>query len=113
MTLNRNLGLAAAAAISLAACQKANVAENTGNAAQANAQDVAATTTKAKSSDPIESAMAAAPSSVSANATIIQTAADGSMKTLREGGNGCKSGFEHCRSPMKPVVLPAQYGGRE
>lgn len=88
MTLTRYLGLAAAAAFSLAACQKANVAENTGNAAQANAQDTGAAMTSAKSSDPIESAMAAAPSSVSAKATIIQTAADGSMKTLREGSNG-------------------------
>jgi hypothetical protein len=39
-------------------------------------------------SDPIKSAMAAAPEAISSGATIVQSAADGSMKTLREGKNG-------------------------
>ncbi len=38
--------------------------------------------------DPIESAMAAAPASIAAAATIVQAAADGSMTTLRAGDNG-------------------------
>ena len=39
-------------------------------------------------SDPVASAMSAAPSSISQGATIVQAQADGSMKTLREGKNG-------------------------
>ena len=38
--------------------------------------------------DPIQSAMAAAPESISGKAAIVQAGADGSMKTLREGSNG-------------------------
>ncbi|MDR7101248.1 hypothetical protein [Croceicoccus sp. BE223] len=39
-------------------------------------------------SDPIASAMSAAPAAVGRNATIVAMADDGSMKTLREGSNG-------------------------
>lgn len=39
-------------------------------------------------SDPIASAMSAAPAAVGRNATIVAMAEDGSMKTLREGSNG-------------------------
>ena len=39
-------------------------------------------------SDPIKSAMAAAPESIARDAAIIAASADGSMKTLREGSNG-------------------------
>jgi len=38
--------------------------------------------------DPIESAMSAAPRALAEGATIVTAAADGSMKTLREGKNG-------------------------
>ena len=38
--------------------------------------------------DPVQSAMAAAPESISGKATIVQAGADGAMKTLREGSNG-------------------------
>ena len=38
--------------------------------------------------DPIKSAMAAGPESISGKATIVQAGADGAMKTLREGSNG-------------------------
>lgn len=64
---------------------------NSQNAAVNNAADNESATNTASSvasSDPIESAMAAAPPSIAGDATIVQAAADGSMKTLREGNNG-------------------------
>src|SRR4051812_45440526 len=81
MTLSKRTALLAAVAslLPLAGCQKAVPAK-----AEARGEP----SKKANSSDPLESAMAAAPSSVAANATIIQAAADGSMKTLRQGSNG-------------------------
>jgi hypothetical protein len=45
-------------------------------------------TAAADHSDPVGSAMSAAPSSISQGAMIVQAQADGSMKTLREGKNG-------------------------
>ena len=39
-------------------------------------------------SDPVASAMAAAPAAIADKATIVQAQADGTMKTLREGTNG-------------------------
>ncbi len=42
----------------------------------------------ATETDPIKSAMAAAPAAVAENAAIVTAEADGSMKTLREGSNG-------------------------
>ena len=80
--------LFAAAALSLAACERVTVAENESNTAEAPANEAAAASNPAHPADPIESAMAAAPSSVSASAKIVQADADGSMKTLREGSNG-------------------------
>jgi len=72
--------LAAVSLLSIAGCQKY----------EASAKPEAKTEAKAKvdATDPIASATAAAPGSVSANATVIQAAADGSMKTLRQGSNG-------------------------
>ena len=61
--------------------QNATVNKADGNAATANAAAV-------DHKDPIQSAMAAAPESVSGKATIVQAGADGAMKTLREGSNG-------------------------
>ena len=79
MTVSKCIALLAAAALlPLAACQKASPKTETKSAEKA----------KPDAKDPLASAMAAAPSSVSANATIIQAAADGSMKTLRQGSNG-------------------------
>lgn len=80
--------LFAAAALSLTACEKVTVAENGNDAAAAPANEAVAANDQAHPADPIESAMAAAPSSVAGNAKIVQAAADGSMKTLREGSNG-------------------------
>jgi hypothetical protein len=48
----------------------------------------ATTNAAADHSDPIKSAMSAAPEAISADATIVQAAADGTMTTLREGKNG-------------------------
>lgn len=61
--------------------QNATVNKADGNEATANAAAV-------DHKDPIQSAMAAAPDSISAKATIVQAGADGAMKTLREGSNG-------------------------
>jgi hypothetical protein len=79
--------MAAAAALSLSACEKVTVAGNASNEAAAPANETAAATS-ANPGDPIESAMAAAPKAIAADATIVQAAADGSMQVLREGSNG-------------------------
>ena len=75
--------LGACAAVALAGCDRAEHAAP----AQANSGETA-NAADAHPTDPIESAMAAAPDSVSAGATIVEAQADGSMKTLREGKNG-------------------------
>ncbi|HEX2763504.1 MAG TPA: hypothetical protein VHM92_06620 [Allosphingosinicella sp.] len=72
--------LAASAAMSLAACDR-------GDHRYGDADNHAAMKAE-HPSDPIESAMAAAPSSISGGATIVQAEADGSMKILRKGNNG-------------------------
>lgn len=51
-------------------------------------KDATVNAAAADHSDPIKSAMSAAPESISGGATIAQAAADGSMTTLREGKNG-------------------------
>ena len=80
---NFGLLLGACAALALAGCDRADRApQPQGNASEtANASD-------AHPTDPMESAMAAAPASVSRDAAIVQAQPDGSMKTLREGNNG-------------------------
>jgi hypothetical protein len=81
MTVSRSLALLAAVALlPLAACDQAKVAKQELAEKKADKAE--------RPSDPIESAMAAAPASVSAKAAIVQAQADGSMKMLREGGNG-------------------------
>jgi hypothetical protein len=71
---------------SILACAGCNSQDSAGNTAD-NAS-LANTAGAANHSDPIESAMSAAPKSISSDATIVQAAADGSMTTLREGKNG-------------------------
>jgi hypothetical protein len=65
---------------------------NAQNAATNNVTDketaTAATKAVTNGGDPIQSAMSAAPKSISGDATIVMANADGSMKTLREGKNG-------------------------
>jgi hypothetical protein len=78
----------AAAALALSACERVTVTGNAANDTIAPANDVAAATNQAHPGDPIESAMAAAPKAIAADATIVQAAADGSMQVLREGSNG-------------------------
>ena len=75
--------LVVAAALAMAACQKAEVADRPDPNAEASANQAAA-----HPSDPIESAMAAAPPTIAKDATIIIAKADGSMETLRQGTNG-------------------------
>jgi hypothetical protein len=75
--------LGAGAALALAGCDRAD----RGPQPQANA-GATAEAGAAHPTDPIESAMAAAPESVARAATIVQAQPDGSMKTLREGQNG-------------------------
>lgn len=72
----------------LAACQEVTLPENKvekradKDAAQQNAA------TPAHPSDPIESAMAAAPAAIAKGAKIISMKPDGTMSVLREGSNG-------------------------
>ena len=75
--------LAAAAALALLGCNQDRAA---GDLPPSN--DSGNATAAADHSDPVASAMAAAPTSISQGATIVQAQADGSMKTLREGTNG-------------------------
>ena len=73
--------LISGAILTCAGCDSRTAADNTADReATANAA--------ADHSDPIKSAMAAAPESIARDATIAQAAADGSMTTLREGKNG-------------------------
>ena len=81
MTLTRNHILLVAG--SVLACNGCNAPQAT-----TNAVDNVATNAAAASSDPIQSAMSAAPNSIAGDAMIVMTNADGSMKTLREGKNG-------------------------
>jgi hypothetical protein len=80
---NFGLLLGACAALALAGCERAGSAPQP----QANASETA-NASVAQPTDPIESATAAAPASVSRDAAIVEAQADGSMKTLREGKNG-------------------------
>lgn len=81
--------LAAGFAATLGGCDRGGDAQHEANAAGAAADaNAAAGANAAHPSDPIESAMAAAPASVSRNAAIVQAQEDGSMTTLREGNNG-------------------------
>ncbi|MFL6857242.1 MAG: hypothetical protein ACJ8EB_04970 [Allosphingosinicella sp.] len=76
--------LGACAAATLAGCKP----DGTAPPSQGNAGDSTNASAAARPLDPIDSAMAAAPRSVSKDATIVAAQADGSMKTLREGHNG-------------------------
>ena len=72
--------LLAAGTFLLASCEQARAPRPA-----AERVDAAA---KVDHSDPIASAMAAAPAAIAKDAMIIQASADGSMKTLRPGSNG-------------------------
>ena len=95
MTMSRShLLLIGGAILACTACKPQNAAvDNVANAtvdantADANAASANGDATAAPT-DPVASAMAAAPASIAGGAMIIQAAADGSMKTLREGSNG-------------------------
>ena len=82
MTLPRNHVLLIAG--TLLACAACNAQNPTANTAESPAADSMAPA----SSDPIASAMSAAPKSIATDAMVIMANADGSMKTLREGKNG-------------------------
>jgi hypothetical protein len=74
--------LISGAIFACAGCESQTPAVNDANGNEATAS--AAVDHK----DPIQSAMAAAPESISGKATIVQAGAEGAMKTLREGSNG-------------------------
>lgn len=90
MTLSKHhLLLVTSAVLVISACntQKAetNPADNISTnmaTADANAEN------SASPSDPVESAMSAAPQSIAHDASIVVANPDGTMKTLREGKNG-------------------------
>ncbi|MEA3063502.1 MAG: hypothetical protein QOJ94_3283 [Sphingomonadales bacterium] len=76
--------LGACAVFALAGCDRTGSASK----AEGNGSETANASAAAHPTDPIESAMAAAPASVAKDATIVEAQADGSMKTLRQGRNG-------------------------
>ena len=76
------LYLATGLTLSLAACSRGDDTEVPAPSPNANAEATV------DHSDPVTSAMAAAPRAVGEKATIVMAEADGSMKTLREGTNG-------------------------
>lgn len=85
MTIGRSMILLATASlITLAACDKnpATGPKATEAAVKPDASSAA------KSTDPIESALAAAPASIGKDARIVAMKADGTMSVLREGANG-------------------------
>ena len=75
--------LISSAIFACAACDSQTTANNV--AAEGNDSAASAAVDH---KDPIQSAMAAAPESISGKAAIVQAGADGAMKTLREGSNG-------------------------
>ena len=59
-------------------------------------------------SDPTASAQSAAPASISADATVVQVAADGSMQELRKGTNGWTCMPDNPQTPGKdPMCMDA------
>jgi len=69
--------------LQLAACEKAKMAEQKADGGATRQNDA-----PAHPSDPVESAMAAAPASIAKGAKIISMKPDGTMSVLREGSNG-------------------------
>lgn len=80
------MGLVAASSIALVACQRND--HDADDAAGGASGGSAAKSTAAAPANPVESAMSAAPASISAAAAIVAPQADGTMKTLRAGTNG-------------------------
>ena len=87
MTRSHCIMLLAAAALPLGACQKSEVA-NQADINLVDANNAQTNTTATHPSDPIESAMVAAPAAIASEATIAAAQPDGTMKVLREGKNG-------------------------
>lgn len=83
LSLRRIAAIAATTALA-AACSPADDQPGQGPSPTENA----VATTAVDHTDPLASAMAAAPAAVASAATIISMAADGTMTTLREGANG-------------------------
>jgi hypothetical protein len=79
---NKTTVFAAAAVLAVSACNKTE-----GPAKPADA-DKNAAAAEAPPTDPVESAMAAAPAIIAKDAAIIMANPDGTMKILREGTNG-------------------------
>ena len=75
------IGLVAGTALSLGACSDKEPAAPSGDVNQAIAA-------AAGPADPIEGALAAAPAAIAKDAAVVAINPDGSMKQLREGGNG-------------------------
>lgn len=87
MTIRRSMILLMTASlVSLAACNKK--AEAPAASADANTTADATATPAAASSDPVKSALSAAPAAIAADASVVAPNPDGTMKVLREGKNG-------------------------
>jgi len=83
MTSSRTLLLLAGAGLAFTACS-----QNAGTANGASANESTAASSPATSSDPLQSALAAAPESIAKDAAVIVMNPDGTMKPLRAGTNG-------------------------
>jgi hypothetical protein len=83
MTKRKILFLATAGCALLAGCNRQGPVAN-----EVAATDEAAPAAKPAPADPVESALAAAPASLSKDAKVIAMNPDGTMKVLREGDNG-------------------------
>lgn len=102
---NAAIFLISGAIFACAACESRTAATNDAdhNEAAANAA--------VDHKDPIQSAMAAAPESISGKAAIVQAGADGSMKTLREGSNGWTCMPDNPTTPgPDPMCMDANAG---
>jgi hypothetical protein len=90
MTLSKyHLLLVTSAVLACTACNSQKAATNTADNMSTN---TAAADTNAANpaipSDPVQSAMSAAPQAIAQDASIVVANPDGTMKTLREGKNG-------------------------
>jgi hypothetical protein len=99
-TLSR--GLLVAGVLLAAGCNK--VSQDNKNSAGTETPSAP----NADQSDPTASAQSAAPASISADATVVQVAADGSMQELRKGTNGWTCMPDNPQTPGKdPMCMDA------
>ena len=90
MTLSKyHFLLITSVVLATSACntQKASTSPADNSSANVAAADTNAASSS-NPSDPVQSAMSAAPQSIAHDASVVVASSDGTMKTLREGKNG-------------------------